>query len=130
MSRWLAVALLMAFSGLAQEKIPPTHEQQEPPEEDQNLVKKSYVFNPLQASKELQVGNYYMKKGSFRAAAERFREATRWNEGEAEAWLRLGDASEKLRDPKAARDAYQKYLDLAPDAKDATRIRKKLQRVK
>jgi tetratricopeptide (TPR) repeat protein len=101
-----------------------------PPEEDKALTTEEYAFNPLQAQKEVQTGNYYFKKGSYRAAAGRFREATRWNEGYAEAWLRLGEASEKLKDPNAAREAYSRYLDLAADARNAAEIRKKLGKLK
>lgn len=99
---------------------------QEPPEEDEALASREYSFNPLQAEKELKVGNFYFRKGSFRAAAWRFREATRWNPGLAEAWVRLGDAEEKLGDAKAAREAYQKFLELAPKHRRAAEIRKKL----
>src|SRR3974377_1398386 len=60
-----------------------------PKEEDENLGTKEYSFNPLQAEKEVRVGEYYFKKGSYRAAAQRFREATKWNQGYSEAWLRL-----------------------------------------
>ncbi len=101
-----------------------------PPEEDKALATEEYAFNPLQAQKEVQTGNYYFKKGSYRAAAGRFREATRWNDGYAEAWLRLGEAEEKLKDPKAAREAYTKYLEVASDAKNAGEIRKKLDKLK
>jgi tetratricopeptide (TPR) repeat protein len=100
--------------------------EQAPPEEDESMKVKEYSFNPLQAAKELQVGNYYFKKGSYRAAAQRFREATKWNNGMAEAWLRLGDAAEKQHDAKAAKEAYDKYLELEPEAKNASEIRKKL----
>jgi len=98
----------------------------EPPEEDESLVAKQYAFNPLEADKELRVGNFYFKKGSYRAAALRFEEATRWNPGLAEAWLRLGEAREKLGDSKGARQAYEKFLSLAPKHKRAAEIRKKL----
>ncbi len=37
---------------------------------------------------------------------------------------------EKLKDKQAAKDAYTKYLELSPDAKDAAAIRKKLQGMK
>ncbi len=99
---------------------------QEPPEEDEALATKEYTFNPLQAEKEFKVGNFYFKKGSYKAAALRFREATKWNPGFAEAWLKLGETQEKLNDEKAAREAYQKYLELAPKDKRAAEIRKKL----
>lgn len=99
----------------------------EPPEEDETLAVKEYSFNPLQAEKELRVGNFYFKKGSYRAAALRFREATRWNPRFAEAWLRLGEAQEKLGDAKAAREAYEKFLELAPRHKRADEVRRKLE---
>jgi tetratricopeptide (TPR) repeat protein len=101
-----------------------------PPEEDKALATEEYAFNPLQAQKELQTGNYYFKKGSYRAAAGRFREATKWNDGYAEAWLRLGEAEEKLKDRKSAKEAYSRYLELAADARNADEIRKKLKKLK
>jgi tetratricopeptide (TPR) repeat protein len=122
--RPLLIVLLCAAAFAAQRKQAPKSE--EPVEEDETLTVKEYSFNPLQAEKEMKIGAYYFKKGSFRAAAQRFREATRWNPGEAEAWLRLGEAQEKLKDRAAARQAYAKYVELKPDAKNAAEIRKKL----
>jgi tetratricopeptide (TPR) repeat protein len=101
----------------------------EPPEEDDSAKPKEYAFNPLQAEKEVTVGNFYMKKGSYTAAVARFTEATRWNPTLAEAYLRLGEAEEKFKDPKAAKEAYSKYLQLAPDAKNAAEIKKKLSKL-
>ena len=101
-----------------------------PPEEDTSLAVKEYAFNPLQAENELKIGNFYFKTGKYRSAAMRFQEATKWNEGYSDAWLRLGETEEKLKDSKAAKEAYTKYLELASDAKNAAEIRKKLQRLK
>jgi len=115
---------------LQRERKPQPTRQAIPEEEDKNVKEQEYSFNPLQAQREVQTGNYYFKKGSFRAAAGRFREATRWNEGFAEAWLRLGEAEEKLKDPKEAREAYKKYLELESDGPKAPEIRKKLERLK
>lgn len=98
----------------------------EPPEEDETLAPKEYSFNPVQAQKELQVGNFYFKKGSFKAAAGRFQEATRWNPSFAEAYLRLGEAYEKLKDTDQARKAYEKFLELDPKSKMAEQVRKRL----
>jgi tetratricopeptide (TPR) repeat protein len=122
--RACALALLVSAVLTAQQKQPPPKEE-EPPEEDVSLKPKEYSFNPLQASKELRIGEYYFKKKSYRAAANRFREATRWNPSFAEAFLRLGESEEKLNDGKAAQEAYAKYLELNPGAKDAETIRKK-----
>lgn len=98
----------------------------EPPEEDESHKAKEYDFNPLQASKELKVGQFYFKKGSFKAAAKRFEEATRWDPSSAEAFLRLGETLDKLKDDAAAKLAYSKYLELAPEAKNAAAIKKRL----
>lgn len=105
-------------------------EPQAPPEEDEAVAPTVYSFNPLQAEKDMRVGDYYRKQGNFRAAAGRYREATRWNGNSSEAWKHLGEASEKLRNFPAAREAYSKYLSLAPDAKDASQIKKKLAKLK
>ena len=104
-------------------------QEQEPPEEDVSLVPKEYSFNPLQASKDLRIGNYYFKKGNYRAAAHRFEEATKWDGTNAEAYLRLGEAKEKQHERKAAAEAYAKYLEIAPDAKDAPEVKKRLEKV-
>jgi tetratricopeptide (TPR) repeat protein len=140
MSRWI-LALLVASVALVhaqdqpgqlkKDRSQPTSGKQEvPPEEDTSLAVKEYSFNPLQAEKELQIGNFYFKTGKYRSAAMRFTEATKWNDGSSDAWLRLGETEEKLKDPKAAKEAYTRYLALAADAKNAAEIRKKLQRLK
>jgi tetratricopeptide (TPR) repeat protein len=103
-------------------------QEQEPPEEDESLAPKTYSFNPLEAEKDLKVGLYYFKKGNYKASTSRFREATLWNPTFAEAFLRLGESEEKLKDKKAADEAYTKYLALSPDGKDAETVKKKLAR--
>jgi tetratricopeptide (TPR) repeat protein len=135
MLRWLPAVCLCALLPAGAEQSsrqppkgpPPKVKVQEPPEEDETLAPpKQYAFNPLQANKELQVGNFYFKAGKYKAAAGRFREATKWNPGFAEAWLRLGETEEKRHNRPAAREAYARYLQLSPDAKDAHGIRKKI----
>jgi tetratricopeptide (TPR) repeat protein len=104
----------------------PQQQEQEPPEEDESLAPKTYSFNPLEAEKDLKVGLYYFKKGNYKASTSRFREATLWNPTFAEAFLRLGESEEKLKDKKAADEAYSKYLALSPDGKEAEAVKKKL----
>lgn len=105
---------------------PQQQQEQEPPEEDESLAPKTYSFNPLEAEKDLKVGLYYFKKGNYKASTSRFREATLWNPTFAEAFLRLGESEEKLKDKKAADAAYSQYLALAPDGKEAESVKKKL----
>ncbi len=101
-----------------------------PPEEDTSVAKDVFSFNPVQSQKEIQIGEFYYHKGSYRAAAGRFRDATKWNNGNKEAWLKLGQAEEKLKDFTAAKAAYSKFLEIAGDGKDAREIRKKLAKMK
>jgi tetratricopeptide (TPR) repeat protein len=134
MSRWW-IGLVLFAAALGQQGPAPAANQQEelqlPPDEDKATAQpKQYPFNPLQSKKEATVGEFYFKKGDFRAAAGRFSEATRYNAGNADAWLRLGDAQEKMKDSKAAREAWEKYLKLVPDAKNAAEVRKKLEKLK
>jgi len=105
----------------------PPPKQQEPPEEDESLAVKEYSFNPLQAEKELRIGSYYFKRGNYRAALTRFKEAAKWNEGFAEAYLRMGEAEQKLKNAAGARKAYEKCLELEPQGKHAAEVKKKLQ---
>jgi tetratricopeptide (TPR) repeat protein len=134
----LSLGLLLALAAApprplrAQDAKPPAAEpaaqppEQEPPEEDESLKPKVYAFNPLQAQKEIAAGNYYAKKGNHRAAQKRYLEATRWDTSSAEAFLKLGESSEKLHDYSTALEAYTKYLELDKNAKDADGLRKRI----
>jgi tetratricopeptide (TPR) repeat protein len=133
--RILLLTLVMAAALLAQQDKPktkstdsakPQAQEPAPPEEDENLKPREYPFNPLEAENDVKVGNFYFKQSKFKAAINRFREATRYNPTFAEAFLRLGDAETKMGDKQAASDAYQKYLELAPDAKNADAVKKKI----
>ena len=117
-----------AKSDSAKSDSPKTDSQadQEPPEEDSSVAPKTYSFNPLEAEKDIKIGAYYFKRGKYRAASGRFREATLWNPNSAEAFLRLGESEEKLNNRKTADEAYNKYLTLNPDGKEADTIKKKL----
>ena len=127
MSRCSIAFLALALSLPAQQTPPPrpADDVQLPPEEDKSEAPKVYVFNPLQSKKEVTVGEEYFKKGNFNAAANRFREATRWDDGNSTAWLRLAETQEKNHIAKEACEAYQKYLQVVPEAKNAGDIKKR-----
>jgi tetratricopeptide (TPR) repeat protein len=97
-----------------------------PPEEDEGEKPQVYSFNPIEAEHDIKIGAFYMHKGSYRAAAKRFEEATKWNPGMAEAYFHLGEAREKLKEKDAARTAYAKVVQLAPDSKEGHDAKKKL----
>lgn len=121
---WLLSAILSISVWAQQSKPVPLPE--EPPEEDESVKPAEYVLNPLQAQKELRIGNFYFKKGSWKAAAKRFEEAALWDPGYADAYLRLGETRERQKNKKAAAQAYAKYLELVPDSKRAGELRKKI----
>lgn len=104
---------------------PPVYE--EPPEEDESLsTSKVYTFNPLQAKKEIEVGNMHMTRGNYKGAVYRFREATLWDDGNAEAFYKLGEANEKLKDYPAAREAFTKYTEMIGDKKKIADVQKRM----
>ena len=100
-----------------------------PEEDEREHHETEYHFNPIRAKKELDTGMFYYHKGSYRAAATRFLEATRWNPGWAEAYLKLGEAQAKLKHKEEARKALAKVMELDPsskEAKEAKRLTAKL----
>ncbi len=69
-----------------------------------------------------------MKQGSrgYHAALNRYERATRYNPGNAEAFFKVGEVEEKLKNQEAAKAAYRKVLEIAPDSKLAREAKKKL----
>ncbi len=150
MSRWvIALALMAAASLCAQDAPPPGSQDQKtpelkrdrtgkatsgkeevPPEEDTSLTRDDYSFNPLQSKRDVAVGDQYRKKGNWTAAVRRYQTATWRNDGNSEAWLKLAEARQKLRDNQAAKEAYTKYLELDSSSKTAQDVRKTLSKLK
>ena len=127
MARTLFAAALFACVLSAQKPAaPPVTQPPEPAEEDESIAPKVYALNPVQSKKEIMVGDEYFKKSNYSAAARRFVEATRWDPGSAEAFLKLGEAREKLRQYDRARQAYLKYIELGEDPKEKDALQKKM----
>jgi tetratricopeptide (TPR) repeat protein len=87
------------------------------------------VWDPLHAHKSIEVGTFYLKKGDYDAAIDRFQEATRLQPGLAQPFLLLGEAYEKKDDPADALTAYRKYLDLYHNAPDREKIQKRIEKL-
>ena len=107
----------------------PEHSELVDEDEDFARPKQIYAFNPVQANKELKVGNYYFKKGSYAAAATRYLEATRWDDNFADAFWRLGMTHERLENPREAIDAYARYLALDPAGKKAREAQRRVKKM-
>ena len=87
------------------------------------------AWDPLRAEKDLEVGQYYMKKGDLDAAIDRFQDATVAKPGYAIPFRYLAEAQEKKGLKKQAIKSYQRYLDLYPHAEDGDKVRKKIARL-
>ncbi len=65
-------------------------------------------------------------KGDAKTAVVQFRRALQANSGFATAWRALGFAHEKLGEWGQAKTAFQKYVQLAPNASDVAQIRERI----
>ena len=75
------------------------------------------------ARAKLQVGDEALKQGRFFEALMAFREALDQDPPVAAAARRLGDAYRSHQDADLAVNAYERYLELDPSAKDAEEVR-------
>jgi tetratricopeptide (TPR) repeat protein len=107
---WLLVLFLFPWAVVAQQSSPPT-------------------WDPYQAHKNVEVGRFYLRKGRYDAAISRFREALRDQPDDGEAFLYLGEAYEKKGDPGRAIQSYREYLHLWPQAKNARKIRERIEKL-
>jgi tetratricopeptide (TPR) repeat protein len=87
-------------------------------------------WDPLRAEKDIEVGQYYMRKGDVDAAIDRFQDAITAKPGYAVPFRYLGDAQEKRGLKKQAIASYSRYLDLYPHAEDGAKIRKKIDKLR
>jgi tetratricopeptide (TPR) repeat protein len=87
------------------------------------------IYDPLRAEKDLEVGQYYMRKGDVDAAIDRFEDAALAKPGYAVPYRFLGEAQEKKGLKKKAIKSYQRYLDLYPHAEDKEKIQKKIDKL-
>lgn len=72
-------------------------------------------------------GNQLALRGLLPAAIDRYRDATLAAPRHAPAWRGLGIANERMNRVAEARQAYERYLRIAPTAADADRIRQRLE---
>jgi tetratricopeptide (TPR) repeat protein len=71
------------------------------------------------AQKSVEIGDFYLRRKKFKAALSRFQEALKTDPHYAPAYRELGKVYEKMGFWQKSLDAYRKYLDELPSAKDA-----------
>ena len=85
-------------------------------------VQEFHPWNPMKASKDIQVGDFYFKRGNYKAALDRYKEALYYKENDAVATYRLAVCQEKTGDNNEAKKNFEQYLKILPEgpyAKDA-----------
>jgi tetratricopeptide (TPR) repeat protein len=87
------------------------------------------TFDPLRANKSIEVGQFYMRRGNYDAAIDRFTDATHFEPNLAKSYELLGEAYEHKNDVDGALTAYRKYLDLLRDASDRDKVQKKIDKL-
>jgi len=93
-------------------------------------VDEFHPWDPHRATKCVEVGDFYYKQGSYRAAISRYQEALEWKPRDAEATYKLGQALEKTGDFGGALENYQAYLKTLPSGPYAAKARQGIDRVK
>ena len=125
----VSMSFLTAWPGLAQESAldkgpAPPYLEPEPP---QTPVEPTY--DPLRANKSVEIGAFYLKRGNYDAAIERFQDATHFQPKLARSYSLLGEAYERKGDVDNALAAYRKYLDVYRTAPDRDKILKRIEKL-
>jgi tetratricopeptide (TPR) repeat protein len=92
-------------------------------------VQEMKPYDPHKAEKSIEIGDYYFKRGNYRAAESRYREALEWKPGDAIATFKMGEVMEKIGNLVQARQNYQRYLKILPDGPLSERAKKALARI-
>ena len=98
--------------------------QQSKPKPQAPVVSDEPPFDPLGAEKNIEVGMYYMKKGNYDAAIERFKAATLSKPNFARPHRLIGEALEKKGEKAEAIESYKKYLEIVPNRSEERRVGK------
>jgi tetratricopeptide (TPR) repeat protein len=78
-----------------------------------------WTYDTPGPAKCVEIGNVYLHKGNLKGALSRFQEAVKDDPHYAPAYLGLGKVYERMNQKQKALEAYERYLDELPTAKDA-----------
>jgi tetratricopeptide (TPR) repeat protein len=82
--------------------------------ESANDTQELRPWNPHRALKDIEVGDFYLRRKNYHAALDRYQEALLYKPGDAVANFRMGECFEKLDKPEEATAHYQEYLRILP----------------
>ena len=87
------------------------------------------TWDPYHAYHDIDVGNFYKGKGDLDAAIGRYEDAIRLKPDFAKPRLLLAEIYEKRKDDQTALKYYKEYLQVYPDAPDAKKIQKRIDKL-
>lgn len=92
-------------------------------------VSEMQLWDPHKAMKNVEVGDFYFKRGNYRAAESRYREALKWKSNDANATYKLAQSLEKLKDFSEAKKYYESYLKILPSGELADQSKEAVERL-
>jgi tetratricopeptide (TPR) repeat protein len=147
--RFLYLALLMALAA-----VPAARAQQNPPDNGQQSSSSSSkekgapqssqapsqesssgakqggdVWDPFHAQHDIEVATYYIHKGDLDAAIGRLEDAIELKPNFGKPRYMLAEIYEKKGDKEMALKYYKEYLQVYPDAPDAKKVQKKIEKL-
>ncbi len=108
---WFVVLGIIVAAPIARAQVP-----EKPPSP---RIDDDWSYTSPGPAKCVEIGNVYLHKGELKGALSRFQEAVKDNPHYAPAYLGLGKVYERMKEKQKALDAYERYLDELPTAKDA-----------
>lgn len=82
--------------------------------------------DPAEARRNLGVGDFYFKKGNFKAAADRYRDAVKYEPTRSEHYSKLIRALEKLEAYEEAVEVCRDFIAKNPESKDVSEFEKRV----
>lgn len=108
---------------------PPPNDVAKHPNSEIPDVTEMHTWNPHKAEKDIEVGEFYLKRKNYRAAEDRFREALEYKPGDAVATYRLAEALDGMGQYPEAIKNYREYLKIPSNEKFASDAKKALARL-
>ena len=93
-------------------------------------VTEFHAYDPHKAAKNVEVGDFYFKRGNYKAAESRYAEALDWKPNDAIATFRLAQSEEKLGKKNDALKNYQAYLKILPSGEFAADAKSGIERLR
>jgi len=93
-------------------------------------VQELHPWNPYRATKDEEVGDYYLRRKNYKAALARYQDALTFKDNDALANFRMAQCYEKLDQPEEAIPHYQAYLRILPQGPLSKEARKALEKLR